>query len=274
MPNIYDSSARTNYFKELTTNLWDQRDLITLLVKRDLAVRYKRSILGLLWTLINPLITSLVLWMVFVHIFKAKLADGSQFAPYVLAGVLLMTFFNQAFMQATESIASGMGILQKVYVRPHVFAFASSISNSVNFILGLFVLVVVTFLVGDGISIFAPLTFLVILCILGLTIGLSLMTSILFIRFNDSKNIIAIILQLLFYLTPVFYPKDILSAPIRLIVSLNPLTSYLDIFRFVLADTGKATLFDWIYMFSSSAIVLLLGLVIFKKAWTKSVVMM
>jgi ABC-2 type transport system permease protein len=274
MSNIYDSSARTNYFKELTINLWDQRDLISLLVKRDLAVRYKRSILGLLWTLINPLITSLVLWMVFVHIFKAKLADGSQFAPFVLAGVLLMTFFNQAFIQATESIASGMGILQKVYVRPHVFAFASAISNSVNFVLGLFALVVVTFLVGEGISIFAPLTIFVILCMLGFTIGLSLMTSILFIRFNDSKNIIAVVLQLLFYLTPVFYPKDILSAPIRLIVSMNPLSSYLEVFRFVFASTGTATLFDWVYMFSSSALILLLGLVVFKKAWAKSVVMM
>jgi hypothetical protein len=274
MPDIYDSSARTNYFKELTTNLWNQRDLIILLVKRDFAVRYKRSILGLLWTLLNPLLTSLVLWMVFVQIFRARLADGSQFAPYVLAGVLLMTFFNQAFMQATESIASGMGILQKVYVRPHVFACASAISNSVNFILGLFALVFVTFLVGEGVSLFAPLTALVILCMLGLTIGLSLMTSILFIRFNDSKNIIAIMLQLLFYLTPVFYPKDILGAPIKLIVSLNPLSSYLDIFRFVFASTGKATLFDWAYMFSSSSIVLILGLVIFKKAWANSVVMM
>ena len=274
MSNFYDSSARSNYFKELTTNLWQQRDLISLLVKRDLTVRYKRSILGLFWTLMNPLLTSLVLWVVFVQIFKAKLADGSQFAPYVLAGVLLMTFFNQAFMQATESIASGMGILQKIYVRPQTFAFASAISNSVNFVFGLFALTIVTFLVDEGLSLFAPLAGLVILCLLGLTIGLSLMTSILFIRFNDSKNIVAIILQLLFYLTPVFYPKDILSANLRLIVSLNPLTSYLDIFRFVFADTGKATLFDWVYMFLSSAIVLLLGLTLFRRAWPKSVVMM
>jgi ABC-2 type transport system permease protein len=274
MSNIYDSSARTNYFKELTTNLWNQRDLINLLVKRDLSVRYKRSVLGLLWTMLNPLLTSLVLWMVFVQIFRAKLADGSQFAPYVLSGVLLMTLFNQAFMQATESIASGMGILQKVYVRPHVFAFSSAISNSVNFILGLLALVVVTLLVGEGISIFAPLTLLVIICMLGLTIGLALLTAILFIRYDDSKNIVAIVIQLLYYLTPVFYPKDILSAPIRLIVSLNPLSSYLDIFRFVFASTGKATLFDWIYMFSSSTTILVVGLVVFKRSWSKSVVMM
>ena len=245
-----------------------------MLVKRDLTVRYKRSILGLLWTLINPLLTSLVLWLVFVQIFKAKLADGTQFAPYVLAGVLLFTFFNQAFVQATESIASGIGILQKVYVRPHIFACASAISNSINFILGLFALTLVTFLVDEGVSLFSPLVVLVILCILGLTIGLSLMVSILFIRFDDSRNIVAIVLQLLFYLTPVFYPKDILSAPIRFMVSLNPLTSYLDIFRFVFAETGKATFFDWVYMFSSSAIIFMLGMIIFKKAWSKSVVMM
>ena len=274
MSSIYDSSARTNYFKELTTNLWAQRDLILLLVEKNLTVRYKRSILGLLWTLINPLLTSLVLWMVFVQIFRARLADGSQFAPYVLAGVLLMNFFNQAFMQATESIASGMGILQKVYVRPHVFALAAAISNSINFILGLFALAVVSLLVGQGISFLAPLTILVILSMVGLTVGLSLMTSILFIRFNDFKNIIAVLLQLLYYLTPVMYPKDILNDKIRLIVSFNPLASYLDIFRFVFANTGKATLFDWVYMFTSSIVVLVLGLIVFKRSWSKSVVMM
>jgi ABC-type polysaccharide/polyol phosphate export permease len=128
--------------------------------------------------------------------------------------------------------------------------------------------------VGDGISIFAPLTVLVIFSMLGLTIGLALMTSILFIRFDDSKNIIAITLQLLYYLTPVFYPKDILSDKVRLIVSLNPLSSYLDVFRYVFANTGRATTFDWIYMVSSAIVALFLGLAIFKRYWAKSVVMM
>jgi ABC-type polysaccharide/polyol phosphate export permease len=129
-------------------------------------------------------------------------------------------------------------------------------------------------MVGEGLSLLAPLTILVIFCMLSLTIGLSLMTSILFIRFDDSKNIIAIALQLLFYLTPVFYPKDILNGPVELIVSINPLSSYLDIFRFVFASTGVATLFDWVYMFSSSIVVLVLGLIVFKRSWSKSVVMM
>ena len=274
MSNFYDSSARTNYISELSTYLWKQRDLIKLLVKRDISVRYKRSVLGLLWTMLNPLLTSLVLWFVFVTIFKPKLEDGTQFAPYVLAGVLIMTFFNQGFIGAAESISGGVGILQKVYVKPQVFAVAASVSNAINFLLGLFALVVVTLMVGDGISIFAPLTVLVILSMLGLTIGLALMTSILFIRFDDSKNIIAISLQLLYYLTPVFYPKDILDEKVRFIVSLNPLSSYLDIFRHVFANTGTATLLDWAYMFSSSTAALFIGLAVFKRYWAKSVVMM
>jgi ABC-type polysaccharide/polyol phosphate export permease len=274
MSSIYDSSARTNYISELTTYLWKQRDLITLLVKRDISVRYKRSVLGLLWTMLNPLLTSLVLWFVFVTIFKPKLADGTQFAPYVLAGVLIMTFFNQGFMAAAESISNGVGILQKVYVKPQVFAVAAAVSNAINFILGLFALVIVTLMVGDGISIFAPLTLFVVLSMLGLTIGLALMSSILFIRFDDSKNIIAITLQLLYYLTPIFYPKDILDDRVRFLVSINPLTSYLDVFRHVFANTGSATQFDWIYMSSSSITALFLGLAIFKRYWARSVVMM
>jgi ABC-type polysaccharide/polyol phosphate export permease len=224
--------------------------------------------------MLNPLLTSLVLWFVFVSIFKPKLADGTQFAPYVLAGVLIMTFFNQGFIGAAESISSGVGILQKVYVKPQVFAVSAALSNAINFVFGLLALVLVTFLVGDGISIFAPLTLLVILSMLGLTIGLALMTSILFIRFDDSKNIIAISLQLLYYLTPVFYPKDILGDKVRLIVSLNPLSSYLDVFRYVFANTGRATTFDWVYMMTSSSICLFIGLAIFKRYWAKSVVMM
>jgi ABC-type polysaccharide/polyol phosphate export permease len=224
--------------------------------------------------MLNPLLTSLVLWFVFVTIFKPKLEDGTQFAPYVLAGVLLMTFFNQGFIAAAESISGGIGILQKVYVKPQVFAVASTISSAINFVLGLFALVVVTFLVGDGISFLAPLTVLVVLCMLGLTIGLALMTSILFIRFDDSKNIVAITLQLLYYLTPIFYPKDILNEKVLLVVSLNPICSYLDIFRFVFANTGRATTFDWVYMFSSSIVVLIIGLAVFKRSWAKSVVMM
>ena len=104
--------------------------------------------------------------------------------------------------------------------------------------------------------------------------GLGLMTAILFIKFDDSRNIVNILVQLLTYLTPVFYPKDILGKNVERVVSLNPLSSYLDIFRSVFTDTGVATTFDWLYMFGTAFGSLFLGIFIFNRYWHKTVVMM
>jgi ABC-2 type transport system permease protein len=270
----YDSSRRRTNFRSLGQILFESQDLILILVRRDLHVRYRRSLLGLVWSLLNPLLSSLVLWFVFVNIFNAKLANGVSFAPYVLAGVLLITFFSQGFLQAADSIAGGVGILQKVYIKPEIFAISSSLSSAVNFIFGLFALVIVNLLVGDHFSPFIPLTLFIIASMMCLVTGLGLMTSILFIKFNDSRNIVNILVQLLTYLTPVFYPKEILGRYVEMFVSLNPLSSFLDIFRSVFTDTGVATTFDWFYMFGSSFVSLLVGIFIFNRYWSRTVVMM
>jgi ABC-2 type transport system permease protein len=270
----YDSSLEKSNFRNLLTAVFKRRDLLILLVRRDLHVRYRRSLLGLLWSLLNPLISSLVLWFVFVNIFNARLPGGTSFAPYVLAGVLVLSFFSQGFLQAAESISSGVGILQKVYVRPEIFAISSAISSGANFIFGLVALTIVNFVTGNYFSFLAPLSILVILALVLFVTGMGLITSILFIRFDDSRNIVAIFLQLLNYMTPVFYPKEILGDRVRFVVSLNPLSSYLDVFRYVFTNSGVATTFDWLYMFGSSAASLILGVIIFNKFWPKTVGMM
>ena len=272
--SVYDSSARGFLFKDTFSSFYTHRSLIALLVRRDLTVRYKRSFLGLIWSLLNPLLTSLVLWFVFVYIFRPKLPGDTQFAPYLLAGVLTITLFTQGLTMAADSIAYGAGVLQKIYVPPQVFALASAVSSAVNFFFGLIALTFVTLITGDGISWLFPLTALVMLCMLLLVTGLGLITAILYIRFDDTRNIIAILLSLMTYLTPVFYPKEILKPIVANVVSLNPITSYLDVFRFVFASTGTATIFDWFYMFGSAVVFFLLGIRIFAKQWPKSVVMM
>jgi ABC-type polysaccharide/polyol phosphate export permease len=272
--SVYDSAARTSIFRETFKSFWIHRSLIALLVKRDLTVRYKRSFLGLLWSLLNPLLTSLVLWFIFVYIFRPKLPDDTQFAPYLLAGVLTITFFTQGLSLAADSIANGAPILQKIYVPPQVFALAAAFSSAANFFFGLFALSFVTLITGDGFSLLFPLTAVVMLCMLMLVTGLGLMTAILYIRFDDTRNLVVILLSLMTYITPIFYPKEILKPIVRQVVSLNPVTSYLDVFRFVFASTGSATTFDWIYMFVTAIVALLLGIHIFSKMWPKSVVMM
>ena len=271
---IYDSQARGKVFADTFKAFWDYRELIILLVKRDIAVRYKRSLLGLLWTLLNPLLTSLVLWFVFINIFSAKLPDGTQFAPYLLAGVLLITFFIQGFNQAADSIALGSGILMKIYVPPQVFAFAGAVSNAVNFCFGLFALAFISFITGDGVSIFFPATILVIFSMLMYVTGLGLLVSIAYVRYDDTRSIFAILISFMMYLSPIFYPKEILGETMLAVVNANPLTSFLDVFRYVFSNTGSASWADWAYMGGFSAFILIMGIRSFAKAWPRTVVMM
>ena len=271
---IYDSDKKNRILRDTLLSLWNHRDLILILVRRDIAVRYKRSALGLLWTLLNPLLTSLVLWFVFITIFSARLPDGTQFAPYVLSGVLIISFFVQGFNQSADSIAQGAGILMKVYVPPQVFAFAGALSNAANFFFGLFALALICLITGNGISLIFPLTILVIICMLLYVTGLGLMVAISYIRFDDTRNIFAVVVSFMMYLSPIFYPKEILSSTVLLIVNANPLTSFLDVFRFVFANTGVATWADWAYMSGTSLLVFLIGIRVFARAWPRTAVML
>ena len=271
---IYDSQARGKVFADTFKAFWDYRELILVLVKRDIAVRYKRSLLGLMWTLLNPLLTSLVLWFVFINIFSTKLSGGTQFAPYLLAGVLIVTFFSQGFNQAADSIALGSGILMKIDVPPQVFAFAGALSNAVNFCFGLFALTFISLITGDGISLFFPATILVITSMLMYVTGLGLLVSIAYVRYDDTRSLFAILISFMMYLSPIFYPKEILNDTMLAVVNANPLTSFLDVFRYVFSNTGSASWADWAYMGGFSASILIMGIRSFAKAWPRTVVMM
>jgi len=270
----YDSTKKQQSFNSLLKGLFIEKDLLLVLISGELKARYRRSFLGLLWTLINPIIYSLVLWIVFVSIFKSRLVNGTQFAPYLLAGVLTISFFNQGLLQSAESISNGAKLFLKIRVDPRIFCVSTVLSNSVNFFLGLIALAIVSVISGSSISKSIPLVFFVGLSLSFFTIGFGLIFSMLFVRFEDSKHILTIVLQLLTYLTPIFYPKEALSAHARILISVNPLSSYLDVFRYLFNGTEQASLFDWSYMFISAFSIFTLGIIVFRKFWTRTVVML
>jgi ABC-2 type transport system permease protein/lipopolysaccharide transport system permease protein len=271
---FYDSNENSFQLYDSVKYLFNNRELLIVLVARDLKSRYRRSFLGILWTLINPILSSLILWIVFVSMFKSRLSNGTQYAPYLIAGVLTITFFNQGLMQAAEALSNGSALFLKIRVRPIIFPLASSLSNTANFFFGIVALILVSWISKTPISMTFPLFLLVGLSLLLLTTGLGLIFGILFIRFDDSKYILSIFLQLLTYLTPIFYPKEALGNSVRFAVSLNPLTSYLDVFRHVFNGTEIATGFDWFYMFASALFIFILGLYTLKRNWSQTVVMM
>ena len=270
-PEVYDSAAREVPVISQLKGVYDRRGLLRLLVGRDLTVRYKRSVIGVWWSLLNPLLTTAVFFYVFNTVFKAKMAGGTIFLPYLLSGILCMAFFSQGMTMAADSIAQSSSVLTKVYIRPEVFAFSSTIASAVNFMLGLIPLTVVLIGYGKYPASRAPLIIVFIICMTLFTTGLGLLLAIAYINFDDSRSIIGILLMLLQYMTPVFYPISALGPHTQRVIELNPLTSYLAVLRHVWGGNGTTTLANWFVMGGSSVAVFIIGLVVFQRKWPKLV---
>jgi ABC-type polysaccharide/polyol phosphate export permease len=248
--------------------------LIRLLVNRELTLRYKRSVIGIGWTLLNPMLTSFVLWVVFSFVFASRLPSGQQFAPYLMAGILLNTFFNQGVLISADSIAYNGQVLTKIYVPPQVFAISAALAGLVNFFIGMIPLAIVVLISGQTISLAFPLVILVGISLALLVAGLGLMLSITFIRFDDTRNIVNVLLMILMYCTPIFYPITILNTTLQRWIQFNPLTSYLDVLRWAFSNNASATWGDWLFMLSTGLISFILGSILFKKYWPRTVAML
>ena len=268
---VYDSSVRQIPVISQVKSIYQNRGLLRLLIVRDLTVRYKRSIIGVWWSLLNPMFTTAVMYYVFNTVFKSKLPGNTPFLPYLLSGVLLVTFFIQGLTMGADAIATGAGVLTKVYVRPEIFAASASISSAVNFIIGLVPLTVVLFIARRTPTWRFPIVFLIIFCMILFTTGLSLLLSIAYVNFDDSRSLINIFLMALQYMTPVFYPVSVLGPHSREVILLNPLTSFLQIFRREFGNTGVSTTQNWVIMLSCSLVAFIGGFYVFSKRWPKLV---
>jgi ABC-type polysaccharide/polyol phosphate export permease len=251
--------------------IYQNRGLLRILIARDLTVRYKRSVIGIWWSLLNPLFTTAVMFYVFNTVFKSRLPNGAAFLPYLLTGVLLMTLFNQAMTMGADAVAQGAGVLTKVYVRPEIFAASAAVSSAINFCIGLIPLTAVLLISHETPTWKFPLVLLVIGCMILFAGGLALMLAIAYINFDDSRSLINIFLLALQYMTPVFYPISVLGPHTKRVIELNPLTSYLQVFRDVFGANAVASTHEWMMMFGSSISIFILGLYVFMKKWPKVV---
>jgi ABC-type polysaccharide/polyol phosphate export permease len=191
-----------------------------------------------------------------------------------MAGILLNTFFSQGVTISAESIASNGPVLTKIYVPPQVFPISTALAGLVNFFIGMIPLTIVCLISGQSIAWTMPLVIVVGICLALLTAGIGLTLSIMYIRYDDMRNIVNVLLMILMYFTPVFYPISILSPRLQQVIQMNPLTSYLDIFRWAFSNNASVTVSDWVFMFSTSALSIIVGTIVFKKFWPRTVAML
>jgi ABC-2 type transport system permease protein len=208
--------------------LFLHRDLIWYLVQRDLRVRYRRSALGLLWTMLQPLLMMLILHVVFSSAFRVELYS---YPVYALAGILFWNFFSQSIVASMNSLRGNAGILQKLPVPKAVFPIATTVSGIVNLLLALVPLFGILLFTGHPVGpslLFLPVSIL----LAGLfTLGAGLLLSPLAVFFSDVVELVTVMLTLFMYLTPIFYPMSIVPEQFRWLVKFNPIRSILEVFR-------------------------------------------
>lgn len=204
---------------------------IRVLSKRTLMARYRRNVLGILWSFLNPMVTTLVLWFIFVQIFAARFEINISYAQYVLSGILFTNLIQTTLIQIGESITSTGSLVTKVYLNPLTMVYSVALSGILNFVFGLLPLFLYTSISSKRVQ------WEIIYCLPWLFIiffflsGFGIWIAIIYSKFYDLNNVITVGLMLMNYVTPIFYPIDMLHGVTRKIVELNPLTVMLDVYR-------------------------------------------
>lgn len=213
---------------ELAREIYRYRELIWALALKDLRVRYKRSVLGFFWALLNPLLMMIVLTLVFGTIMRFSI---HHYAIFLLSMLLPWTFFTQALSYSVESMVGNASLLKKVRVAKVVFPVATVVSNIINFLLSLIplaLLVVVLRFPLHWTWIYLPVPMLGLFLF---TLGMSFFFAAVNVFFRDMSHIVQIILSAWFYFSPIIYSLDFLPAQDRWLFRINPMLYVLNGFR-------------------------------------------
>lgn len=204
------------------------RSLLRDLVARDLKVRYKRSVLGIAWTMLNPLLTMAVFTMVFSQFLRVPVKN---FTVYFLSGFLLWNFVAQTTSWSTGCLLGYASLIKKIYVPRSIFVLATVLAGFVNLLLSLIPLALIMLVVGHPFHL--VLSFIPIPMLLGMmfALGLSLLLAPLSLMFADIVPIYQVVLTLWLYLTPVMYPVEMVPDAYRGIVDANPMSYFVEAFR-------------------------------------------
>lgn len=209
------------------------KPLLSELVARDIKIKYRRSALGVLWTLLNPLCMMIILSIVFSSIFKF---DVENFPLYVLSGQVIFNFFNDATTSSMTSIITNASLIKKVYVPKYLFVLARIASSFINLMASFTALILVMVATRAELHWTVVLFPIPLALVVVFSLGVGLILAAITVRFRDIMHLYAVFTTGLMYLTPVIYPMSILPQGIKMIVMINPLTNYLLMFRDVMLN--------------------------------------
>jgi ABC-2 type transport system permease protein len=272
--SFYDSRLDTFNFADSIRQILQRRELLITLVQRDLFNKYKRSILGIGWSLLNPILTTSVIYLVFNGIFAGRLPNQRGYATYIYTGVLLQMLVLSGIPAAANSLSSHWQYITKMRLPPHLFAIATSISGVIQFSIGLVALLPLWLLTNFSLT---PRILMIPIFLLFISMaltGLGLLLSGLMIRYDDMNYIIGVILMILGYLTPIFYTLDSIPERLAKIISINPLTQYVDVARYLIIGSSNVNTYELLFVPAFSIFLFVLGFLRINKKWNDWIILL
>ena len=236
--------------------------LFTELVKRDFKKKYKRTYLGMLWSVLSPLLTLLVMRVVFTQFFGRSI---EHYTTYLFCGNIVFSFFNEASNGGMNSLLSNSAIFTKINIPKYLFLFSRNISSLINFALTFVVFLL--FCIIDGVT-FTPYFFLLIIPIVSLVLfnlGVGLILSALFVFFRDVQYLWSVFTMLLMYMSAIFYTTDVYSPTVQMIFHVNPIYVYIKYFRTIVLGAQLPSLEMHILAIGYALIAFGIGALIYKK---------
>lgn len=242
------------------------RFLFEELVKRDFKKKYKRTILGMAWSILSPLLMLLVMAMIFTKFFGK---NTPHFIIYLFCGTLNFSYFSESTNQGMESLISNAGIFTKVNIPKYLFLFSKNVQTLINF--GLTLCVFFIFCIIDHIPFTWKFVLLLypICCLVLFNIGVGLVLSALFVFFRDIQYLWSVFTQLLMYMSAIFYTIDNYDPFVQNLFLLNPIYLFIRYFRKIVIEATIPTIWFHLLMVADVIIVLTLGCWIYKKYNTK-----
>lgn len=215
------------------SELYGSRIVLHQLVAQQLILRYRRTVLGYFWTLINPLLMMTVMAVVFSALFKA---DLKTFAIFLFAGMIPWNFFSSVVTQSGTAFINNEGLIKKIYLPKALFPVSIASALLIDSLFSFIALFVIIIALGGTMSwalLFLPISYLLLF---SFAMGFGMIMSVTTVFFRDLQYVMTIVMQALFFLTPVLYKPDALAGKIKWVIEMNPVTPFIALFRAPLID--------------------------------------
>ena len=246
----------------MINKLKQHRFLFEELVKRDFTKKYKRTVLGMVWSVLGPLMTLGVMALVFTQFFGSGI---EHFVIYMFCGNLLYNFFKESTLTGMSSLSDNAGIFSKVNVPKYMFLLSKNVATIINF--GINLLVLFIFCIVDGVPITWKFIFLIypVICLILFNLGAGFILSALYLMFRDMKYLYDIFTLLLMYVSAIFYSVEVYPEHIQKLFYLNPVYGYIKYFRQIILDGTIPSLKLHIVNAVFAVVMLFIGMTIYKK---------